>query len=310
MSRERRGERRRRMEESRNHGFSRRDTLKYGLPAVGIAAVATEEFFYGLGRRALAGIADRFSGEHYVTFEEAQRDPSKREQYVKDVVRRFGLLELVYLDRVSYCSEPPKEDNNEIADSTSLMQTEHTIGDIGKKIPHRTTIYPIAFDSAKILTEGDFLSVLIDHETEGHAKPIYFGYEGIDVSHLLADEKNSIEPLYTDVGELYAFRNQIKNASGRRVSPANLRNMDTLYWMYYSDLIHPIRNNDVKNPNELKKLREMFFSRRFLTDPIKTPRGYQGPIAIENGKMMTWFGWIELPDYLQAKVDQWRKEAK
>jgi len=310
MSRERREERRRRFQESAQEpDLGRRRLLVYGVPA---ATLAVEEAVYGFGRRALAGIANRFSGTSYVTFEEAKRDPGKREQYVKDVVRRFGLDNLPYVERVYY-SELQDIQNASVTNIQMSMSTDFIIGDIGKGKKHSIQVYKEAFDPLDNETESDFLSGLIDHETEGHARSVHFGFEDLGGFKLkdfdFISGADSKIPYYflTSISELSAYKKQVSLSRQRGTTQRKLNAVRVAYMQYYSLIMQPALDDLISDKSVLRRCREVFFDQQVLTSPIEAT-GYPGgtPLMPE-GKLRTTHGIIELPDYLKAKAASWEK---
>ncbi len=266
------------------------------------------------------------------TFEEAKQDKSKRADYVEFVERKYKLNELPYLhdvryvDRLSGIADGPPER------SAMAMSGFHYNGS-DKKARAIIHVYDVAFDN--LSSTNQFLSVLIDHEIEGHARPSYFdGFRGFENISIPSDRYFEFhDPSYFTVTpgdiflELYAYRNQLEVSKHRGLNEDETDEIRKSQLFYYHMLFHP-QIESMMNPETLKRLRADFFLRDFMYMDISVPstendtnwkRGTEykkgklwsrGPIITKDGNMMTPYGLLDLPDYLKEKADRWRSENR
>jgi len=161
------------------------------------------------------------------------------------------------------------------------------------------------------LTENNFLSILIDHEIDGHAKPFHFAWSDVgyfdDDDFLSSDGTKIAMDIFASVYELYALRNQIRKAPERGVDKEFLIDISKSYWMHYSRIIQPDADKDLKKPEIIRKFRIEFFIPELMHHTVTIGDQYRGPLITEDGKMITSYGPVELPDYLKEKVEEWRK---
>ncbi len=310
MSQERRREKRRLEEAAKQPYISRRGFLALGAAG---AFAAAEEYFFGGIRKAAKSIF----GENYVSFEDAKNRPEKRAQYVNDIVRRFELDKLPYVESIEYAEiasyTAPKEIHG--PNAKFAMTTQSRSREIGNGGKFKILVYSPAFEAPNYLNENDFINGLGDHEVI-HAKMQSEGFHDIefntdDFSH--KDHKEKFASILVDsITELYAYRNEINEAPKRNVSREHFLSSLRAYWFYYSNLICPSEeDNLLKNPEAIKRFREFFFAPFFLRMEITHKEiGYQGPVIMPDDRMMTYNGPLELPIYLKGKVAQWRNKKK
>lgn len=260
------------------------------------------------------GSALWFSHPNNPTFEEACADPNKRAAYVEAVERKFRLNELPYVEDIKYSSEARFDSKRGQAGMEVLDANVHSIGK-GRKFV--VQVYDGAFDSSFAANEMEFVSSLIDHEVEGHAKPQSSGYpnfqlQDLELAHMcqvMTYEGSKEQILSVDeiVLELYAYRNQLRKAAQRGMNDHHNRVMgDYIYW--FSVLVNPQVQNSL-DKETLKRFLSDFFIPEFAQHDVEM-RGYRGPLILHDGKMATYFGVIDLPDYLKEKVDLWVKEGR
>ena len=266
------------------------------------------KIWFGIGLLSAAaalvsGIYLALPGEP--TFEEAKKDSGRREAYVECVEKRFKLNELPYVEDVYYSAGEGAADFPTSVEGKPAMKTEWK----GKtdKDKDKIAVYDLAFNPD--FNEADFLSTLIDHEIEGHARPAHFAFS--DIGYFDEDEFVEVDGgvnvgLLSSIYELYAYRNQIRMASERGVDSKFMAFICQSYWEHYSNIIHPESENRLKDKKPLRKFRELFFLPNFLTQEITMDGVYSGTVIMPDRRMFTPYGPIELPDYLKEKIKEWK----
>lgn len=313
MSQERRRENRRLREASKSR-FSRRAFYSGGAVLSGaLALTAAEEYFFGWIGKAYNGVFQ----EKRVSFEEARRGAEKRPEHIKGLAAKLGFDKLSYVDGIVYVESivnaqkeirgPP---NSKIA-----MVTESRPTEMGKKGSFKITVYPFAYDTIYTQNENDFISSLW-HEVSGHAKLQSEGFPDVgfkreDFSH--KDDKEKMAGVFIDsILELYAYRDEISEAPRRNVSRPYYLNLLRAYLFYYSNIMDPYKEEHLlKNPEALKRFRIYYFGPIFMDmDMEHTETGYKGPVIMQDGRMMTYYGPRELDQELKERVQQWRKAGQ
>ncbi len=243
------------------------------------------------------------------TFEEAKKYPEKRQAYIEAVEKKFKLDGLPYVEDVFYNNIKVERNVQSPLEGESAMRTVLTGRKPGEE--YDIEIYDAAFNPD--FSEPDFLSCLIDHEIEGHARPYHHSFSDIggveDSMFTKEDGKKFNEKLEYTVFELYAYTVQIKKLRERNVDTKFNNFIWSSYWEHYSDIIHPGAEKGLKEPGNLKRFRELFFVPELLKLMVSIKEFYTGPaISPDGGKIMTTYGPVELPDYLKEKVEEWRGE--
>lgn len=243
-----------------------------------------------IGVLGLGGLAYLLSRER-PSFQDAQKDAGVRPSYVAYWQKQFQ--HLGHIGGITYSTNEAPRDH-------AGMATNFVVGTIGDRIKQPITVFKGAFEYASIKSESDFLSVLVDHEIDGHAKIFYEGSPEFKEDEFLIEGSQTAydRNVEEDVIELYAYENQWKKRQERNISPEMAQTTLQQLWKNYSDLIHPVRNNAIANKASLEKFRKRFFLSEFEYMRISV-NGKSGPVMLPNNQMMTVFGPVDLPSYLR-----------
>ena len=232
------------------------------------------------------------------TFEEAKAERNKRAPYVESVEKRFNLDELPYIDDVLYKPEETNRPKMFIIHDNEIHGAMKTVANTETR-KSVVEIYDVAFNAST--TEGDFISVLVDHEIRGHALASFDNFDGIG-GLKKAEWDNLPEDLSACVDELNAYRIQVREMRSRNTSEETTSSIRMRYVEYYSYLLTFPDTDPLVDSTVLRKLREAFFIPELLSFKVSTKSGYMGPIITPQGSIITEQGIIELPDYLKRKM--------
>jgi len=244
----------------------------------------------GICLLGIGGLAYLLSRER-ISFQDTQKDSEMRPSYVAYWQKQFQNLD--HISSIAYsANEGPKDHAG--------MATNFVVGTIGNRIRQSITVFKGAFEYASIKSENDFLSVLVDHEIDGHAKIFYEGSPEFQEDEFLIEGSQTSynSNVAQDVFELCAYENQWKKRQERNISAEMAQNTLQQLWKHYSDLIHPIRDNAIANKASLEKFRKRFFLNEFEYMRISV-NGKSSPVMLPNNQMMTVFGPVDLPPYLR-----------
>lgn len=245
----------------------------------------------GICLAGVGGLVHLLSDEKKISFQEAQKNPNLRSPYVAYWQRQFQHLD--HISSIAYSTNEAPKDH-------AGMATNFVVGTIGNRIKQSITVFKVAFEDRSITNENDFLSVLVDHEIDSHARIFYEGSPEFQEDEFLIEgsktEYNS--NVAQDVFELYAYENQWKKRKERSISSELEKHTLIQFWKRYSDLIHPIRDTSIANKASLEKFRKRFFLNEFQHMHVSF-NNISSPFILPNNKIMTFYGPIDLPAYLK-----------
>ncbi|HLC85336.1 MAG TPA: hypothetical protein VJH22_06095 [Candidatus Nanoarchaeia archaeon] len=157
-----------------------------------------------------------------ITYHQAKQDPSLRQEYVRslNLANQYPFIRLVdYAPNLDFPMVTTSLDH-----PPAINEGEPIV-----RIGQRSSVYvgPQAFTDPVISGDDDFLSVLVDHEIEGHAHYVSNGFPGFTIDNALTpdglitafrsiegNEVTTLNPPY----ELFAYEHQLSNPHGRRLS--------------------------------------------------------------------------------------------
>jgi len=268
-----------------------------------------------IGLLSAATLASYFILPQGLSFEEARRDGTKRAAYVESVERRFHLDDLPYVADVRYDKNPKASPvSSPVPGGSAIMMTLFEGKSTGEE--YAIDVYDGAF--AQEFTEAEFLSCLIDHEVEGHARSAYeeFADIGLSPKDFVKDDGGHALDFLFYVSELNSYRRQMSNMHRRPVSQNFRDSIYVAYWRHYSEILSPKFETALKNRDVIRKARKLFFIQEFLTRRLVIPENYlasmpeghrANPPVTAGGRMLTVYGFVELPDYLKEMADVWRR---
>lgn len=180
-----------------------------------------------------------------VTFEDVRKnsDPAFRQSYLDQFKHLF---DREFISTVDYDTEIMKEKPDAYA------SIDYIVGDEGKQKQYRVRVFPMSFNHKLVKRESDILSIIIDHEIEGHARLMHYGSPDLG-ENAFATTDGKYHAAYFDVYELRAFDNQMKNASGRGVSQACFNQCLLQYWRHYNNLLNADRSVSMKDPEVIDR---------------------------------------------------------
>ncbi len=233
----------------------------------------------------------------HISFEDAQKDPSLRESFVNQLKAEY---QRPYITGVAYSSETPAPVNPEIRpQGIGAEVVGLNPADMGSRKAYEVRVYPGAF-SDNVKTERDFLSMIVDHEIEGHAAHFHFGGSITAQEFQLID--STYHPAVQPMLELVAYSGQLQRAQTRGVSPEYKDNIVQQYCSYYGQLLTSPREEFVlKNPETIRRAETLFFdptllSVRFGTTPLITRDGSRFLYLLPNNERLA------LPDHVVKKI--------
>lgn len=194
------------------------------------------------------------ANSHKIIFQEAKNNPKLRLEYINKISEPY--LKLAYIKEISYL--------NANIQGQEEMHTVYILGQAGSQQKLKICIMPSIFDNEILQNDNDFLSALVDHEIEGHAKKLYYGYEKFSEDDFILDPKKfgqkklfAKRPLQATF-ELEAYGNQLNNAVSRGMSNQFLETAVLRYYEYYCDLYNPSASNII-NQQKLEELKVEYF---------------------------------------------------
>lgn len=243
--------------------------------------------FFGLfaGAAVFGGLGYCLARYNPPTFQEARADKSLREEYVNHIAE--PLEELEYIKDIIYLGGRGVEGSG--------MSINFNPMDVGRRKSVSIYVYDNPFGHGSVKNENDFLSLLVDHEIEGHARNIYYGFGWFEMDDLLASPGEYSEQVFFDVYELIAYGNQLEKRHERGISKDTLKHTLGKYYDYYSDLINPVRDESIINRKMLGKFRERLFLEDFL-DMFALLDGKRYKVILPGGVMNTKYGPVKLPE--------------
>lgn len=214
----------------------------------------------GAGVCVAGGLSSLLFSPRTITFEQAQKSPSLRDNYLEQIIEKHGKPE--YVADISYVTLKQLQEETGI----TLQDTDHmfthikgSLSQVGiKTLRPKVFVLPHSFETKDIQQEVDFVNTLIDHEFF-HAKTCYSGFGVISIDDLKV-ERGEHEglcniDLFRCVYELLAYGNQEKEARKKQVSEANgTRILNNYFFNYFK-----LWDFESDYPNLTDKLKREFF---------------------------------------------------
>ena len=252
--------------------MNRRRFIKLGLIGTGVCVAG--------------GLSRLLFPTKNITFEQAQKNPSLRDNYLEQIIEKHGKPKSVA--DISYATlKQLQEETGVILQETDHMFT-HINGSLSQ-IGTRTLrpyvyVLPHSFETKDIQHEVDFVNTLVDHEFF-HANTCYSGFGVISMDDLQVERGEQEGLCNTDLFrcayELLAYENQEKEARRKPVSKANGTRILNNYCFNYFKLW----DFEKDYPNLTTKLKREFFkdwmrqsikrdSKGFYLENTKTKRRF------------------------------------
>lgn len=243
-----------------------------------------------VGIAAALSLCPQSTREQKIFFAQAKKHPQLREMYVEQLRKRLDGE--AYLGRMVY--------NPKLRDGARI--TNKIVGDTGTGKIYSLEVGVNAFDEWD--DENDALNGIVDHEVKGHAELFHKGFpSGItDESFLTKDRKTYNGTLLTAFIEAYAYKNQILNAGKRGISVKAKETALLNWWIHYSDLIHPLGENELLNSETLVRARILAFIPGLrgvsISAELKNGETYVGPMFPNDHSMVTRYGTAPLSTHV------------
>src|SRR3989344_831260 len=245
-----------------------------------------------------------------ITYQEARADPDLHQRYLAqfdDLTKTYP-----YIKGIVYA---PNLGSGTMA--TSSLDHPPILGEGEPQNPIGTdnTVYvsPRAFRVSSIQTEDDFLSVLVDHEIEGHARYLNQGFPGFTMSNALNSEGqfsrfNTAEgreiSTLNPICELFAYQNQLDNPYNRRISAAQRESDVLMYNINFIDLLRIASGGQhYRDHLEIGRL-AVRFARSELVGMISDLPNYRGPTYCNDGHVHVTEGTIHMPIALKDRFGE------
>lgn len=224
--------------------YSRRDFIRIGASALAAAGLSC------VNKKKDKSLEER------VSFEEAKKDTSKRDEFVENLSEKLKITH--YVKDFEYTTDTLAEGADNIYDGRKPAMSTSNIGGSyrdfgGKRIYSKTTIYPPAFDESK---DGkEFLTKLM-HEMN-MAKIIYKGFDKIPMGDFYFT-KNGKErfnsTLFHVAAELESYGKDVSHAIKHKLGNKKLNNEVFWYMFYYRMLWHGDNPSPEEKVENLKKV--------------------------------------------------------
>ena len=231
-----------------------------------------------------------------ITFQDAKKNPVLRQAYVKQMAGK--ILPLEYVGKVYYVPRNTTENGG-------MAIANYNVGEIPSRKKYNIEVCLNAFNVDVIQNDNDFLSALLDHEIDGHAKNFHYGFSRFKESDFMNGPASYNGTVLKAAFELEADGNQLTKTKERKVSEQMLTNTTLCYFNSYSDLYHPSASN-INEQGALERLRVEYFISELLkmTLTLDFPSGvhYHGRIITSDGSLMTNNGPIQPNQELSDKI--------
>lgn len=234
------------------------------------SALSRRKFLLASG----AGLAGILAGGAYftqeeITFEDAKADESLRNQYFE---RHQALFARPYVKEVTYSKVASS--SHQYAEVLGVLR-----GDAGSKKAYNIAVY----DSAFSYGESELLSTVIDHEIDGHASFLHWGYadvNGIDIRPSMFLTKDGQYNLAWDPAlELIAYSVQLARGKERGISENFFRFLMKNYCGYYARMCQYDPMENQVDPLGIDRAKDAFFNPFLLTIKIG-----QLPFIVRDGE--------------------------
>ena len=212
----------------------------------------------GIGALGITGIFAVTAKPEKITFQEARENPELRQEYLEQFKHLF---DKPYVSEVVY--EETQPENTKIGARVG----GYNLGEMGNREAYKVEVYPFAFKGEPIKTEADFLSTLVDHEIEGHARIFYYGLKEMPES-AFRGTNGRYHGAQIDAYEAFACQNQFMSPRIRSCSKEYGFGVLSQFHEYYSNLLSASKNFPFENPAAFEKAQTFFFKTTMLTARI------------------------------------------
>ncbi len=301
MSRRRKGKK----ESSPQKGLLEVPHRAIGLPAlIGLALGAATS----IGGALYVGLSTpppSVQTSQRITYHQAQQDPSLRAEYVRsfNLAAQYPFLRLVdYAPNLGFPMVTTSLDH-----PPAINEGEPIV-----RIGQRSSVYvgPQAFTDPVISGDDDFLSVLADHEIEGHARYFSQGFPGFTIDNALTpdgqvtmfssiegNQVSTLNPPY----ELFAYEHQLSNPHGRRLSQDMHEKNVKSFSQEYINLIRLLNRRAYRDPRQIEDLATRFVIPNLILVISPFPN-YTGPTYCDKGHIHATEGIVPLPSKAQQRI--------
>ncbi len=239
-----------------------------------------------------------------VSYQDAKRNPALREEFLRE---RTDLFKRTYITDVMY-----KQTGEESSTFQGYDKLAHIVGyktgEMGMRKSYTLEVFADAFDNPAVTTENDFLSAIVDHEIEGHARAFH---EGVD---RFGDDKfrvhnGAFHRVMIPVQELIAYRHQWDQSTQRGVSKQFSQEIMNSYYNYYALLFLVQDPEQLVNPSIIKEAQIAFFDPTYQKVSRYMPTGGRIPLITRDGdkwRLLMPEGafkpWAVLPEEVYPKI--------
>lgn len=186
-----------------------------------------------------------------ISFQDAKdsNDAEIRQRYLNQLSHLF---ERPYTDQVVYSQSQKMDD--------ALAFVQHEGGDAGKRLAYTVEVFSLCFGET-VKSEADLLSVIVDHEIDGHAKMLHFD-SGIPERDFMTED-GDYSYAYKFYGEAHAYLRQMSTPRIKEISTIRHQKTAGLFIKNYALLMATSKSN-LKDPSVIDRAAVSLFKPKLL----------------------------------------------